>query len=64
MVPYGEMCVVRLQGVGWSSEENTDVVSVVATSVEVRVVADLQGQMCRDVAQRDQSLLLERVVQF
>lgn len=59
VVSHGQVLVVGLQGVVRSTEENTDVVGVIETGVEIRVVANLHGNVVGDLRQGQECLLLQ-----
>lgn len=58
MVTDGEIFVVRLERVCRSTEYDTTVVGVGHSSKEVSIIAYSKWQVCLDVFERDQGLLL------
>src|ERR1700742_4838455 len=62
MISHRQMAVIWLKGIVWTSKEATDVESVILPGIEVRVVADVHGQMQRHLLARDQGLFLEALV--
>ncbi len=62
MVSHRQMGVVRLQGIVGSSEQTAHVEGVVLARVEVCVVANLHGQVHRDLVTSEQTFLLEALV--
>ena len=57
-----EVLVVWLQRVVRATEEYTDIVRVVQSGVEIRVVEDGEGKMGRDIFEGDENALSNFVV--
>ena len=64
MVGNGQMLVIRLERIVWATEEDTNVVGVVQTSVEIGVIANLHRDMVGDLGQREQGCFLEGCIVF
>jgi hypothetical protein len=55
VITDGQVEIVGLKGVGWTTEQGTDVEGVVLTGVEVGVLSDSEREVRSDGRERDDS---------
>ena len=64
MIPYRQMRVVGLQGVGWTTKHSAHVECVINAGKEVSVIADLHGKVRFSLMFGEQRFLLEDGIGF